>query len=149
MMTTDQEEFRRSLTILHLALCLGCAAFLGVTAYLWGKAVTPLFSSGTIPWLSELGVATAVILPTIAVILFRRRIRSVVEAGGGTDPLMPIRAACVMHWAVIESALLFNLVIFMLQAQPLHWGIAAALLVLMVLRAPTERRLQRWTTGTP
>jgi hypothetical protein len=36
----------------------------------------------------------------------------------------------------------------MLQADVEHWAVAAGLLVLLVLRAPSERRLQRWMTGT-
>jgi hypothetical protein len=94
-------------------------------------------------------VAAAVILPVLSVTLFRRKIRGVIGPEGTADPILTMRSACVMHWAIIEAALLFNVVVFMLQAQPLHWGIAAAMLVLMVMRAPSERRILRWTTGTP
>lgn len=135
---------RRHLTVLHMALCLGCAAFLGVTAYLWGNGTVPLGTHGELPTLSACAVAAAVVLPVLAVVLFRRNVRTLVP---GAD--MRLRGACVMHWALIEGALFLNLITFMLLGEPRHWLLGLGLLLVMVLRAPTERRMQRWTTGTP
>jgi hypothetical protein len=148
MYTNDPVEFRRSLTILHLALCVGCALFLVVTAYLWSDGAVPMMQGEAIPALSILGLVSAAAVPVLAMVLFRQRIRSL-PVGASFDQLASgVRAAAIMHWALIEGALFFNVVVFMLQADTLHWGIGVALLMLLVLRAPSERRMQRWLNGT-
>lgn len=149
MHPTDHHELRRGLTILHLALCLGCAAFMGVTAYLWSTGVVPIIEGAELPLLSNVALVFAVVAPLLAVLLFRKRIRAIPPDNSPMALVMQVRGACVLHWALIEGALLLNLVVFMLHAASLHWGVAAGLLGLLVLRAPTERRIQRWTMGTP
>jgi hypothetical protein len=149
MLPNDPMDLRRQLALLHLALCLGCAAFMGVTAFLWSTGTVPLSERDAPTGLSTAALTVAVGLPLLAMVLFRQRIRNASPGGAPQAQDMHVRAACVLHWALIEAALFFNLVVFMLHADTMHWGIAAALLCLMVLRAPTERRMQRWTTGTP
>ena len=148
MKTSDTGELRRSLTILHLALCMGCALFLGVTAFLWNDGAVPMMSGKPVQALSVMGLVSAVGLPVLAILLFRRRIRSLQPGMDVSELAAGVRQACIMHWALIEGALFFNVVVFMLQADVEHWAVAAGLLVLLVLRAPSERRLQRWMTGT-
>lgn len=122
---------------------------MGVTAFLWSTGTVPLSERDAPTGLSTAALTVAVGLPLLAMVLFRQRIRNASPGGAPQAQDMHVRAACVLHWALIEAALFFNLVVFMLHADTMHWGIAAALLCLMVLRAPTERRMQRWTTGTP
>ena len=148
MLAPDPGEIRRSLTILHLALCMGCTLFLGVTAFLWNDGAVPMMSGKPVQALSVMGLVFAVGLPVLAIILFRRQIRSLLPGLGTPELAAGIRRACIMHWALIEGALFFNVLVFMLQADLEHWAIAAGLLVLLVLRAPSERRLERWMTGT-
>jgi hypothetical protein len=142
-----QAELRRQLTVLHLALCLGCAAFMGVAAYLWSTGAVPMAHRGPIPYLAQVALLVAVAAPLAAMALFRRVVRG--EVARANDPGAALRKACTLHWALIEGALILNIIVFLLHAEPLHWGVAAGLLLLMVLRAPSERRMQRWMTGTP
>ncbi len=147
MTTTDPIEFRRSLTILHGALCLGCAMFMGVLAFLWSEGTIPM-GQGEIAFLPNVGLAAAVVLPTLAIVLFRQRIRALPLGAPFPELSNGVRAACILHWALIESALFFNLVIFMLSAMLPAAGLALVLLLLLILRAPSEKRIQRWLTGT-
>ncbi|MBK8615127.1 MAG: hypothetical protein IPN85_17080 [Flavobacteriales bacterium] len=146
MTTTDPIEFRRSLTILHGALCLGCAVFMGALAFLWSEGTIPM-GQGELAFLPNVGLAAAVVLPTLAILLFRQRIRALPWAPF-PELSTGVRAACILHWALIESALFFNLVIFMLSAMLPAAGLALVLLLLLILRAPSEKRIQRWLTGT-
>jgi hypothetical protein len=146
MHTPEAADLRRQLTVLHLALCLGCAAFMGVAAYLWGSGTAPMAHRGPIPYLGQVALVLAVAAPLVAMALFRKGVRG--EVAQATDPGAALRKACTLHWALIEGALILNLVVFLLHAEPLHWGVAAGLLLLLVLRAPSERRMQRWMTGT-
>lgn len=143
----EAADLRRQLTVLHMALCLGCAAFLGVAAYLWGSGAVPLAHGGPIPHLGQAALVLAVAAPLAAMVLFRRQVRG--QLPQAADPGVALRKACTVHWAIIEGALILNIVVFLLHAEPLHWGVAAGLLLLLVLRAPSERRIQRWLTGTP
>ncbi len=147
MTPTDPIEFRRSLTILHGALCLGCAMFMGVVAFLWSEGTVPM-GQGGLAVLSSVGLAAAVVLPTLAIVLFRQRIRALPLGTPFPELSNGVRAACILHWALIESALFFNLVIFMLSAMLPAAGLALVLLLLLILRAPSEKRIQRWLTGT-
>lgn len=147
MTPTDPIEFRRSLTILHGALCLGCAMFMGVVAFLWSEGTVPM-GQGGLAVLSNVGLAAAVVLPTLAIVLFRQRIRALPLGTPFPELSNGVRAACILHWALIESALFFNLVIFMLSAMLPAAGLALVLLLLLILRAPSEKRIQRWLTGT-
>ncbi len=148
MTTSDPVEFRRSLTVLHMALCMGCALFLGVTAYLWSDGAVPMMKGEAMPALSILGMVSAAVIPVLAMVLFRQKIRSLPVGAPFAEQASAVRAATIMHWALIEGALFFNVVVFMLQADTLHWGIGVALLMLLVLRAPSERRMQGWLNGT-
>ncbi|MCC7502424.1 MAG: hypothetical protein IT229_07830 [Flavobacteriales bacterium] len=147
MTPTDPIEFRRSLTILHGALCLGCAMFMGVVTFLWSEGTVPM-GQGDLSVLSNVGLAAAVLLPTLAIVLFRQRIRALPLGAPFPELSNGVRAACILHWALIESALFFNLVIFMLSAMLPAAGLALVLLLLLILRAPSEKRIQRWLTGT-
>jgi hypothetical protein len=147
MHTPEAADLRRQLTVLHMALCLGCAAFMGVAAYLWGTGTAPMAHHGPIPHLGNVALVLAVAAPLAAMALFRKGVRG--EVTQANDPGAALRKVCTLHWALIEGALILNLVVFLLHAEPLHWGVAAGLLLLLVLRAPSERRMQRWMTGTP
>lgn len=148
MLYADPVDLRRQLTTLHLALCLGCAAFLAVTAYLGSDGTVPLRPEAPVPGLAAFATAAAALAPVVAMLLFRRRIRALPQGSPFDELALAVRAASILHWAFIEGALFLNLIAFMLQADSLHWGLAAALLVMLVMRAPSERRLQRWLTGT-
>ncbi|MBL0035146.1 MAG: hypothetical protein IPP26_05110 [Flavobacteriales bacterium] len=147
MTTTDPIEFRRSLTILHGALCLGCAVFMGALAFLWSEGTIPM-GQGELAFLPNVGLAAAVVLPTLAILLFRQRIRALPVGAPFSELATGIRAACILHWALIEGALFVNLVVFMLTAMLPAAGLAVVLLLLLILRAPSEKRIQRWLTGT-
>lgn len=147
MTTTDPLEFRRSLTILHGALCLGCAMFMGVVVFLWSEGTVPM-AEGELELLPNVGLAAALVLPTLAIVLFRQRVRALPLGAPFPELSNGVRAACILHWALIESALLLNLVIFMLTAKLPAGGLAVVLLLLLFLRAPSEKRIQRWLTGT-
>jgi hypothetical protein len=148
MQPSDPTAMRRDLTALHLALCLGCAAFMGVTIYLWSTGMVPLSGEEAVPELSVLALVAGVLLPALAMLLFRQRIRALPLGAPFGELATGVRAACILHWALIEGALFFDLIVFMLQADTLHLGVSLALLALLVLRAPSERKLQRWLTGT-
>ncbi len=145
MKTPELTELKRSLTVLHMALCMGCAGFLAVQAYLWNEGTIPMGRGDAEP-LKAVGLLMAVAFPVLSVVLFRRRVRALLPGSGSVAVL---RAACILHWVLIEGALFFNLVVFMLTADRNTAGAALLLLAFLVLRAPTERRIDRWSMGTP
>ena len=147
MTTSAPIEFRRSLTILHGVLCLCRVMFIGVLAFLWSEGTVPM-GQVSLSFLPNVGLAAAVVLPPLTILLFRRRIRAMSVGASLPELIMDIRAGCVLYWALVEGALFFNLVIFMLTAKLAAAGLAVALLLLLFLRAPSEKRAQRWLTGT-
>jgi hypothetical protein len=137
-MTTSPID-RRSLRTQHFALCMGCALFLIVAWYLGplGPAVPEV--------LGWAGIA-ALLLVGLAFLLFRKGVARIPLASG--DGLAELRAALILHWALIESVCFFNAVIFLLNGAWMGLGAALFALLVLILRVPTDARIDAWLTGS-
>lgn len=138
---------RRSLAFLHLALCLGCAFFLGVISWLWRDGTVPLLGPAGLPVLSWAGPVLAAVLVPVAFTVFRTLLARAAAAPSAEALGIAVRNACITHWALLEGAVFANGVLFLLQADLLALGTAGVALAVLALRAPTPARWARWQEG--
>ncbi|MBS1582003.1 MAG: hypothetical protein JST66_07390 [Bacteroidetes bacterium] len=135
---------RRSLAFLHLALCLGCAFFLGVIGWLWREGTVPVMDQAGLPSLHWTGPVLAAVLVPGAFTVFRTLLARAVPTPSAEALGAAVRNACIVHWALLEGAVFANAVLFLLQADLLALGTAVAALAVLALRAPTPARWARW-----
>lgn len=133
----------KSLRILHGALVLGCAFAFIVPVFLLPSThpSLPVFS-GTY----EIPGAIALVLLPVSFALFNRSIRSV-PAQMGRAQHDALKAALIMHWAVIEAAALINAVFCLLEGGMANYFAGAIAVVVLALRAPTRKRTDQWCMG--
>lgn len=137
----DQGSERRSLTIIHLALMMGCIMFLGV-AWSMGPLDAPT------PELTALytGVGTAaLLLIPLSFVVLRRKLREGSFLLHDNNSRARLRAALIMHYVLIEAPCMLNIVLLMWTGAMLHAWLALACLSVLALRAPTPARVQAWT----
>jgi hypothetical protein len=140
----QQHSDRHSLRILHLALCAGCAFFLLVIVWVDSQQGPQGDTELSRP-MSVMGYAALGLVP-IALLLFRKRVARI----PGTitaDPLHDLRAALILHWALIEAACFFNGIVFMLSGSWAAYTCACIVLAVLLTRMPTDRRIDHWLMG--
>lgn len=137
----DQESERRSLTIIHLALVMGCIMFFGVA---WSMG--PL--DNTAPELADVfsivGTAALMLVPVSFAVL-RRKLREGHAYFHDPSGRARLRAALILHYALIEVPCMLNIVLLLMTGGMLHAWLALACLAVLALRAPTSTRIQAWT----
>lgn len=132
---------QRSLQILHGALCMGCVLFLAVLLYLNstnGPAV-----KDDLRVLEYVGLASLMLVP-LSFVLFHKRLAHLRTAAA---PFSTLRAALIVHWALIEGTCFFNAVVFLVTGSWVAFGAAVLALVILASRAPTQSRVVAWLTG--
>lgn len=138
----DAHSELRSLRLVHLALSAGCLFFL-VVAHLMG----PL--EGTEQELKELprlvGFASLALVPA-AFAVFHHQIRKGPFDLQRMEHFGQLRAALIVHWALLEMPCILNTVLLLLTGALEHAMLAAGCLAVLALRAPTASRLLRWAT---
>lgn len=134
---------QRSLRILHLSMLAGCALFLGVSHVVPLENTLGAELSGT---LLIVGAASLVMIP-VAFAVFRALLRQGPFDLHHPESLGRLRAALIMHWALIEVPCFLNLVLRMLTDSPVHAGLAVAAMAVLAFRAPTPSRLAHWAAG--
>lgn len=139
MLQTDE---LRSLRVLHGALCMGCILFLAVLIYL--KSTNGTIGDTDLELLVLPGIGSLALLP-VSFLLFRKQIAQLQVPT--TQPFNALRAALIVHWALIEGACLFNAAIFLATGSWIAFGAAVLALVVLASRAPTETRTVQWLTG--
>ena len=58
-----------------------------------------------------------------------------------------MRAALIVHWALIEGICMLNGIFYFLSGSLLNLGIAIAAMVVLIAREPTRNRLDKWMLG--
>lgn len=139
---------RNTLLTLHRALCAGCGLFALVTLGMYFTGTVPLHPDlpAELQWIGLLlgGALVPVAFAVLRSLLVRVGEDFEVGALGRR-----VRAAGIMHWAVLEGGVLINLVLFLLTGSWVSFATALAILLVMVLRAPKEELYARWLTGRP
>jgi hypothetical protein len=144
----DTPHDRRQLFLIHRALCVGCALFLGMMLVLYAVGTVPL-SPGLPMELQWLGLGVAAVAVPIAFAVFRSLLVKVSEEFNAETVVQRVRSACIVHWALIESAVFLNLVLFLLSATWANLAVGVLALGVLFMRAPKSEAYQRWMGGTP
>ena len=139
-MTTGEEL--RQLRIIHLSLCIGCLLLLVVLGFLSVQGQVPSAPEWA-PALHLLGPVSLGLL-VVSFALFRKKF---ILLGTTPSPAGDLRAALILHWALIELPCLLNALIFHLTGSLAALGCAGLALMVLVLRHPSPARVQRWSTG--
>ncbi len=134
----------RGLRVLHAALVIGCVLALVVA----GVASPAPHVDG--PWFSgqfEVIGAGALALIPVSFVLFNRSLVGV-RANTGKAQQDALRAALIVHWALIEAPALINAGLCFVEVSKgnlLAGGVAVAVLV---SRMPSRSRVDGWCLGS-
>ncbi|MBL7962728.1 MAG: hypothetical protein JNM31_02685 [Flavobacteriales bacterium] len=137
----------RSLRILHLALCAGCALFLAVLQVLRFQGVLPMAAGE----LEVLGFAAPLLLMGAPLVIwnFSRMVPRIPTHAAGTPRTLALRTALVLQWAALEAIVIFNAMAYLLTARWSTYLAAVAALAILVWRAPKEAKVELWLNGIP
>lgn len=132
----------RALRLLHGAPCMGCIMFILVLIYL-DRTNGP--SGDREPGVLVVAGLSSLLLIPVSFMVFRGRIGQLQQ--GSAEPFNALRAALIIHWALIEAAFFFNAVVFLVSGSWFVLGASALALAVLASRAPTEARIIDWISG--
>jgi len=139
----DPHSEQRSLAIIHIALVMGCLMFLVVA---WNLGPLDATDRELSDIFLVLGAAALGLVP-ISFLVFRLKLREgpfMLEEPKGFGKL---RAALIVHYALIEVPCMLNIVLLLITGSMVHAWLALACMAILVLRAPTAAMVQAWATG--
>lgn len=137
------EEDRHTLKALHRALCMGCVLFLLVLAFLNHTNGAEMNPAPT--FLVPFGLSSLLLLVP-AFVLFNQRLARM-RAEVPNEPFATLRAALIIHWALIEVSCFVTGVVFLLTGSWLVFCAALFAVATLAARAPTATRVAFWLTG--
>jgi hypothetical protein len=115
----DAAEVLRATRLIGLALGTGVTAFALVTWYLQRQAPLPTQQ----PWLLHVWIVSALCLAALALMLWRTKVAPLVEVapvpGSEVIRARGIQTGTVTTWALVESAALFGVVLYLLDGHVL------------------------------
>lgn len=98
------------------------------------------------PVLLLVGGASLLLIP-VSFAVFARMLRSGPFHIALPGDLARLRAALIMHWAMIEMPCMLNVVLLLITNSAIHTALATASLAVLALRGPSLSRLLRWSMG--
>lgn len=125
------EEEKRSLKILHLALCFG-ALLLIILLHFFLKNIDLSTTSNPLSMIEMLAICLASINLVLANFLFKRKTESIASGKLASENIAQWRAAYILKWALLEGAILFNAQIYFFIGSNAILAIVALLLLLLL-----------------
>jgi DMSO reductase anchor subunit len=125
-----------TLQIIHGALCLGPTLF-AVVSY----SITPNTHSDIRPNDSVLLYVAAFMALSMVFVsnfLFNKQLAVIDFTAPVKQRLLQYQTACIVRYALLEGAALFNVVVFLLTGNYISLAIGAAMIVFMVTIRPTR-----------
>jgi hypothetical protein len=125
----------KALQMVHTAMLLGPLLFLLVANYLSPKTIWAPYGTQLFKTL-QIGVILYVFIALVAAFkLFSKRREAIVKINGLNQQLLQYRAAAIIQYAIIESAILFSATAYYLvQHKSFLWLSVAALVVFFTQR---------------
>ena len=133
----------KGLRILHAALSIGCAL-----ALVMARFASPAPDIG-LPWFSsqlELLATAALILIPISLFLFKRSLVGV-RASTGPAQSSALRAALIVHWALMEAPAMINAVLCFVEVGKGSFLAGWIAVAFLISRFPDRPRVDRWCLG--
>jgi hypothetical protein len=142
---TEREVTLRTAKIIHVAITLAPAIFLGVVAFLVHQEQSELGAGETGSIISFVSLAAALGAMAVSVVIPR-----VMSARPG-NRYDSFRAAAVVLAAALEMPALLGCVAYMLEGKntPLGAGVALAMILILAGTIPNESKLDAWLSESP
>jgi len=125
-----------TLQIIHAALCLGPTLFMLV-----GFSITPNKHSDIQPADSPLlyiAAITAIGMVFISNFLFNKQVAQIDFMAPVQQRFLQYQTACIVRYAPLEGAALFNVVVFILSGSYISLAFGAIVIAFMILNRPTR-----------
>lgn len=135
----------RALRILHFSLVAGSIAFLAV--FILARTQPDAEDLPDLEAIFQLVGALSMTGIGVAFMMFKRLLQQGSASTISTDRFAAVRAALIVHWALIEGICMLNGIFYFLSGSLLNLGIAIAAMVVLIARAPTRNRLDKWMLG--
>lgn len=135
----------RALRILHFSLVAGSIAFLAV--FTLARREPDAEDLPDLEATFQLVGALSMAGVGVAFMMFKRLLQQGSASTISMDRFAAVRAALIVHWALIEGICMLNGIFHFLSGSLLNLGIAIAAMVVLIARAPTRNRLDKWMLG--
>ena len=142
---TERKITLRTAKIIHVAITLGAAIFLGIVAFLVHQEQSELGAGETGSMISYVSVAAALGALAMSVVIPR-----IISARPG-NRYDSFRAGVVIRAAVLEMPALLGCVAYMMEGKntPIGAGVALGMILILAATVPTGSRLDAWLSESP
>ncbi|MCB9032894.1 MAG: hypothetical protein H6553_03575 [Chitinophagales bacterium] len=135
-MKTTVKAYFKVIQQIHIALCLGAFVIIAILKYLRTTGNMPLDNSNLFLYV---GIGLALIAILTSRIMFFNYLKT--SQNNNVDlstKLATYRTAMIIQMAILEGACFTNIMLFYLDGNDKLFGIAIALLLLMIIRRPNK-----------
>ena len=140
-MELNNTGYLKALQIVHRAMLLGMILFAAISFFLSYTGNFP----PSLQSYNEVFQVIAVLLSLagffLGNFLFKKKILSLRELNNLTSKLSGYRAASLIQWALLEAPALFAVICFLLVGNFAFLALAAALVLLFVINAPSKIKI--------
>jgi hypothetical protein len=131
----------KTLQILHLALSIGPALFLGITFLINTNKLVWIPDAKTGNTMLYIGVGIAVLNTLLSTLLYRNLVSKIDTSASVTEKLQKYTSAFIVRCALLEGAALFNTAEFLITGCLTSAVIAALLIIYLISFRPTREKV--------
>ncbi len=136
------KEYLKSLKIIHIALSVGIAAFIGIAYYFQISIGFGAYDPSLSSIFSILVPLFAFLSPSIGVLYFNKKIKQMKSKNNSLEEKkLNYRMVYIIKLASIEAAAFFAIVTFLLLADYVFLIMAGIVLIFLIIQHPTDYRL--------
>jgi hypothetical protein len=142
----------RTLQIIVSALVMGCLIFAPIAVFVSGN-IERAEGEDSFPVISAMALAfggLAIVAQLVVVPMLRKQSRQQVAQqpepndGDAAQLLISLQTSTIVGAAISEAACFFNLIAYLIEAQPYSLAMAAVLVLAIAMRFPTVNGVQDW-----
>lgn len=138
--TTPTAQPFKTLQILHLAMCMAVILFLATTLIKNnGKGHTDIRPHDTV--MLCVAIAFAIVLPLLSQMMYQKKLAEIDMAAPLNTRIAQFTTACLIRYAVLEAAGLFNVVVWYVTGNLILAITGGAIIVLMIALRPVKNKV--------
>lgn len=130
----------KTLQIIHAALCAGLIMFLAVTLFLNGGKWHTDITAHDVP-LFYVAITFVVGMPFLSNLMYQKKLALVDLKAPANTKVVQYTTACIIRYALIEGAALFNVVAWFVTGNLILAIVAGALILFMIALRPVKSKV--------
>ncbi|EHQ27272.1 hypothetical protein [Mucilaginibacter paludis] len=140
MNNNQQPPSFKVIRIIHIALCTGSTLFLVVASSIKPGPVHTAIEPGDIPLL-YVAVALAAMMAFVSGFLYHKKLAEINFSAPVSNRLTQYMSACIMRYAPLEGAALFNTAVWLLTGNLIAAMVAVAVILYLISARPVKSKI--------